>query len=185
MIQRLLLAGILIILTACDQDYIPKPYGQVRLSYPTAEYRDFVTNCPFTFQYSQQAVKQPKDSSCNYNLYYPDMRATIYLSYEPVDQDLTKLLMDAERAVYEPHTSRAEYIEPKLIVRPNARVYGTLYSLGGNSAMNFQFHLTDSTKHFVRGSVYFKAHPKPDSLAPAVQYIQQDVEKLMETIRWQ
>ena len=171
--------------TSCEEDTFPKPYGEVRLSYPEPEYHKFNTECPYTFQYSTLAEKKPKDSLCAYNLYYPRMKATIYLTYESMEEEsLIALVRDAEKAVYEPHTSRAEYIEPMLIVRDNDRVYGTLYELGGESAMNFQFHVTDSVQHFLRGSVYFRSHPKPDSLAPAVQYIRRDVEKLMETVRW-
>lgn len=173
-------------LTSCKQETLPKPYGEVRLQYPEAEYQKFISTCPYSFQYSTLALKKPKDSLCAYNLYYPKLKATIYLSYEDVPKDgITSLIRDAEKAVYEPHTKRAEYIEPKLIVRDNDKVYGTLYELGGESAMNFQFHVTDSTKHFLRGSVYFKSHPKPDSLTPAVDYIRKDVEKLMETVQWE
>ena len=181
-----IISGILFsALVSCKEDVQPKPYGDVRLEYAEAEYQKFNTDCPFTFQYSVNAEKKPKDSLCAYNIYYPGMKATIYLSYQSLDRaGLIPLIKDAEKAVYERHTSKAEYIEPQLIVRPRDRVFGTLYELGGESAMNYQFHVTDSTKHFLRGSVYFRSHPKPDSLAPAVAYIRKDVEKLMETVRW-
>lgn len=172
-------------LSSCEQDALPKPYGDVRLQYPEAEYQEFVSQCPYTFQYSTLAFKKPKDLLCAYDLYYSKLKATIYLTYEEIPKEgIVGLIKDAEKAVYEPHTKRAEYIDPKLIVRDKDKVYGTLYELGGESAMNFQFHVTDSTQHFLRGSVYFRSHPKPDSLAPAVDYIRKDVEKLMETVRW-
>lgn len=176
---------LILTITSCQNDYMPKPYGEVRLAYPEADYHSFKTDCPFTFQYSNLAEKKPKDSLCAYDLYYPKLKATIYLTYENIDKNgLVNLIRDAEKAVYEPHTTKAEYIEPKLIVRSQQKVFGTLYELGGESAMNFQFHVTDSVKHFLRGSVYFRSHPKPDSLAPAVEYVRKDVEKLMETVRW-
>ena len=185
MLRLILILFATFTLVACEDDVMPKPYGDVRLDYPEAEYQTFKTDCPFTFQYSTLAEKKPEDSLCAYNLYYPKMKATIYLSYQKIEKDgLINLIRDAEKAVYEPHTSKAEYIEPKLIVRPEARVFGTLYELSGQSAMNYQFHVTDSIKNFLRGSVYFRAHPKPDSLAPALEYIRKDVEKLMETVRW-
>ncbi|MGI9525814.1 MAG: gliding motility lipoprotein GldD [Weeksellaceae bacterium] len=175
----------LVIILGCTEDYMPKPYGELRLTYPEADYSWFETDCPFTFQYSTLAVKKPKDSLCRYNIYYPNMKATIYLTYEPIpEQGIESLIRDSEKSVYEPHASRATYIDPNLIIRKRDHVYGTLYELGGESAMNYQFHVTDSVQNFLRGSVYFKTHPKPDSLAPAVAYIQKDVMKLMETIRW-
>ncbi|MXV37625.1 gliding motility lipoprotein GldD [Flavobacteriaceae bacterium Ap0902] len=176
---------ILMILIGCSDDQLPKPYGEVRLEYPEAVYTTFETECPFMFEYSSLAIKKPKDSICSYNIYYPNMKATIYLTYEEIpDTGIYDLIQDSEKSVYEPHTSRATYIEPKLIVRERAHVFGTLYELGGESAMNYQFHLTDSTHHFLRGSVYFRSHPKPDSLAPALSYIKKDVMRLMETLQW-
>lgn len=177
--------SLVVFLSSCKQETYPKPYGEVRLQYPEAEYQKFISNCPYTFEYSKYAFKKPQDSLCAYDLYYPNMKATIYLSYEDIPKDgIVALVKDAEKAVYEPHTTRAEYIDQKLIVHDEDKVYGTLYELGGESAMNFQFHVTDSTQHFLRGSVYFKTHPKPDSLAPAVDYIRKDVERLMETVEW-
>ncbi|MDO5656221.1 MAG: gliding motility lipoprotein GldD [Flavobacteriaceae bacterium] len=170
---------------SCSEDAVPKPYGDVRLEYPAAEYAKFNTDCPFSFQYSSLAEKRPKDSICAYNLYYPNLKATIYLTYDNVEKKgLVNLIRDAEKAVYEMHTTKAEYIEPKLIIRSKERVFGTLYELSGESAMNFQFHITDSVQHFLRGSVYFRSHPKPDSLAPAIEYMRLDIEKLMESARW-
>lgn len=173
------------ILIGCSDDAIPKPYGNLRLEYPEPNYIEFLTDCPYTFEFSDLIHKKPKDSLCAYDLYYPDIKATIYLSYQKVDSgNLIALIRDAEKSVYEPHTTKAEYIEPRLIVRPNDNVFGTLYALGGESAMNYQFHVTDSTKNFLRGSVYFRSHPKPDSLSPALDYLLKDVEHLMESIVW-
>jgi gliding motility-associated lipoprotein GldD len=48
------------------------------------------------------------------------------------------------------------------------KVYGMFYQVDGNAATNSQFYATDSTKHFVTGSVYFM---QPDSIMPAASYI--------------
>jgi gliding motility-associated lipoprotein GldD len=64
------------------------------------------------------------------------------------------------------------------------RVYGTLYDLKGNTATAVQFFVTDSTKHFLRGSLYFAAEPDADSLEPVIEFFRGDIEHLIETLQW-
>ncbi|MBV7440536.1 gliding motility lipoprotein GldD [Weeksellaceae bacterium TAE3-ERU29] len=174
---------ILILFSSCKQEIMPKPQGNLRLEYAQPEYRMYNGNCPFTFDFEKKAlINSEKD--CEFNIYYPALKSTIYFTYEPVKNNLPELLKDSEKSVYEPHTGRATYIDPKIIVRENDKVYGTLYELGGDTALNYQFHLTDSTNNFLRGAVYFNAHPNPDSLAPAIDYMKENVIKLMETLQW-
>ena len=56
--------------------------------------------------------------------------------------------------------------------------------LKGETASNIQIFVTDSTRHFVTANLYFNTRPKPDSLAPAVNYIKKDLMKMIETFRW-
>jgi hypothetical protein len=44
--------------------------------------------------------------------------------------------------------------------------------------------VTDSTKHYLRGSLYFDAEPNPDSLAPVVEFFRNDIIHLIETLKW-
>ena len=173
----------LILFISCKQDVMPKPYGNLRLQYTQPEYRVYKGDCPFTFDFEKKALIKNKEN-CQFDIYYPTLKSTIYLTYEPIHNNLPELLKDSEKSVYEPHTAKATYIEPKIIVRENDKVFGTLYELGGDAALNYQFHLTDSTQNFLRGAVYFKAHPNPDSLAPAINYMKQNVMELMETLKW-
>ena len=64
------------------------------------------------------------------------------------------------------------------------KVFGSLFLLEGNSASPVQFLLTDSASHFLRGALYFDCRPNADSLAPAIDYLRQDVIELMQTFRW-
>ncbi|MCR5455573.1 MAG: hypothetical protein K6F33_11355, partial [Bacteroidales bacterium] len=63
-------------------------------------------------------------------------------------------------------------------------VYGLLYGIKGNVASPLQFYITDSTRHFLRGSLYFNCSPNKDSLAPSVEFVRQDIERLFETLIW-
>ena len=61
----------------------------------------------------------------------------------------------------------------------------TTYHLKGqNVASTYQFWATDSTRHFLRGSLYIDCTPNNDSLAPVLTYIQEDINHLIESIRW-
>jgi gliding motility-associated lipoprotein GldD len=59
------------------------------------------------------------------------------------------------------------------------------YNVTGNAATNTQFYITDSTKHFMVGSLYFYAKPNYDSIFPAIEFIKKDMVKIMESTQWQ
>ena len=58
------------------------------------------------------------------------------------------------------------------------------YEVGGNAASQSQFYLTDSTEHFLTGSLYFYAKPNYDSILPAAKYLEKDIRHIMETVKW-
>ena len=64
------------------------------------------------------------------------------------------------------------------------KVYGTLFSVVGNAASQFQFFLTDSSNNFLVGSLYFYSKPNYDSLYPAIKYIEKDIFHLFNTLKW-
>lgn len=175
---------ILLILTmvSCKDDVLPKPASFLRLDYPEARYVNFENDCPFTFEMNEGAtIKGEKD--CGFAITYPKMKATIYLTYKPVNGDIVKLLKDAQKLTYE-HVIKADDILEQPYLNPQKKVYGMFYQVDGNAATNSQFYVTDSTKHFITGSVYFYAKPNFDSVMPAASYIKNDMQKLMETLKW-
>lgn len=169
-------------LISCKDDVLPKPTGQLRLDYPTAKYQAFDKNCPFSFELNSKAVVKDK-GNCNYELNYPEMKATIYLSYKPVSNNINVLLRDAQKLTYE-HVIKADDISEQPYVNAGNKVYGMFYQVSGNAATNAQFYATDSIRHFVDCSVYFYAKPNFDSVMPAVDYVKNDMRRLMETLKW-
>jgi gliding motility-associated lipoprotein GldD len=166
----------------CKDDVLPKPASYLRLDYPEAEYVDFKGNCPFAFEMNSKAVIK-EDKNCGFSINYPKMKATIYLTYKPVNNDIKKLLKDAQKLTYE-HVIKADDILEQPYINPDHKVYGMFYQVDGNAATNSQFYVTDSIKHFVTGSVYFYAKPNFDSIMPAASYIKNDMQRLMETLKW-
>ncbi len=175
-------------LSSCDQDYVPKPRGYFRIAVPEKAYTTFSPEtCPFQFDipvYSE-IVKDPspKAEPCWMNIEFPKFKATVYLSYKDVKGDLNKFIEDSRSLSFK-HISKASGIEEANISDPVHRVFGTSYQVKGNAASSYQFFLTDSTHHFLRGSLYFYAIPNPDSLAPVNDFITKDIEHLIETFRW-
>jgi gliding motility-associated lipoprotein GldD len=168
--------------TGCGDDAVPKPKAYLRLDYNEATYAPFEKNCPFTFGVNSKAKVNDK-GACNFTIEYPKMKATVYLTYKPVSGNLEALLRDAQKLTYE-HVIKADEIQEQPFINPDQKVYGMFYQVGGNAATNAQFYATDSTSHFITGSMYFYAKPNFDSILPAASYIKDDMRNIMETLKW-
>ncbi len=172
-----------LVLISCGKDPIPKPYGELRLEYPAPKYQKFESHCPFSFDYSNFAKVDSGKKDCWYYINYPKMKAKVFITYYPIQNDFDLHVKEAEKLVYE-HTIKASSIETKSFSYPDKKVYGNFYELKGKSASNLQFYATDSVKYFVTANLYFNSRPKPDSLAPAVDYIKRDVLHMIDTFQW-
>ena len=58
------------------------------------------------------------------------------------------------------------------------------FELSGNTATNFQFYVLDSTRHFIRGALYFNSQTNNDSIAPVLTYLKTDIVEMLESLRW-
>ena len=63
-------------------------------------------------------------------------------------------------------------------------VSGVFFKVGGNAATAKQFFLTDTTKNFLRGALYFNVTPNADSLKPVQDFLQKDIDHMINTFRW-
>lgn len=188
------LVGILI-LTSCfllpscsdDDSSTPKPRAYFRLSLPEKKYVAYNTDCPFTFEmpvYAKMDIdKNPSAEPCWLNLNFPSMNGTLHLSYKPVNDNIEAYLEDTYTLAAK-HQIKASSIEEKLISRDSSKVYGLIYEIGGNAASSIQFFLTDSTKNFIRGALYFNVAPNTDSIAPVLEFVRKDIYHMIETFEW-
>jgi len=177
-------------LAACGrEDYTPKPKGYNRIDLPPAKYQPLAQQHPYWFEYSAYA-KILRDSSRTamphwINIYYPQFQANVQLTYRPVNNDkqmLNKLLEDA-RTLTIKHQIKAESIEGGIIRTENG-MNVNVAELTGEVPTQFQFYVTDSTKHFFRGALYFRTATANDSLAPVINYIKKDMVHLLNTLKW-
>ncbi|MGB7841977.1 MAG: gliding motility lipoprotein GldD [Salinimicrobium sp.] len=175
----------MLLLQSCNDDVQPKPKAFLFLEYPQAAYEQLERECPFTFEKNTAAVaKHPAGApDCWLNLEYELQNGTIFITYQPVIGNLDSLLTDAQKLPLQ-HTIMADAIEGDVYTNPYHRTYGMFYEVEGNAASQAQFYLTDSTEHFLTGSVYFNVQPNFDSILPAAAYLKNDIKHLMETVRW-
>ena len=188
MIKNFIFLVLIVILTSCGNDYYPKPRGYMRIDLPEKEYVKFDTTYPFTFEYPAYSQFVP-DTDANaepywFNLDFPQFKGQLNVSYKPVNNNITKYLEDTRTLVMK-HIPKATAIDSKLFIDEKNHVYGLTYTISGTEAASpFQFYLTDSTKNFVRGALYFNTIPNNDSLAPVIDFLKQDIIHMIETFRW-
>jgi gliding motility-associated lipoprotein GldD len=169
---------------ACQKKYTPKPKAYFRIDFPKKEYTPLKENYPYRFEYATNSlIENQKEEPYWINIQYPKYKGTIHLSYKKVNNNVTDYLEDSRKMVYK-HAIKADAINEKLFTNPEKNVYGLLYRIKGNTASSLQFVATDSSRHFLRGALYFMEHPNQDSLAPVIHYIEKDVVHLMNTLSW-
>jgi gliding motility-associated lipoprotein GldD len=169
-------------LQACQQEVIPKPKAYLYLEYPIAEYHRFISDCPFSFAVSKKAHLHFK-RGCDAVIDYPGMKAQIFITYRKVKNNLKLILSEADKLT-SAHTVKADAIIPHPFENPEKKVFGLLSEVQGNAASNIQFYATDSARYVITAALYFKVEPNYDSLYPAVQYLKEDMMKMMETLEF-
>jgi gliding motility-associated lipoprotein GldD len=168
--------------TSCDDVMLPKPKAYLSLEYPNKEYENLSVKRPYSFDVLKTTTIVDEDNNW-LKITYPNLKASIDITYRPIENNLKELLTEAEKLVFK-HAVKAEQIIPKDFINSKKRTFGTLYEITGNAASHLQFHVTDSTSNFIKGSLYFYAKPNYDSILPAVNFIKEDILHLVETLKW-
>lgn len=185
--KQLWMIGLLgLILTACgsdEVDYYPKPMGYLRLDFPDRTFSTYDSDCPFSFEVPDYFSVVSKDTTCNKDINISRFNAQIFLTYIPVDTNLNMNVEYSRKLVYD-HSIKADEILEAVVKQQDHGVYGTKYNIVGDAASPYQFYVTDSVNHFLRGALYFNVKPNYDSIKPSLDYILEDVDHMIETVRW-
>ena len=173
---------------SCKRKVNPKPLAYFRMSFPEHEYQTYNTDtCPYTFEYPVYSnITMANDIEyhpCWIDINFPQYKAHIHITLRKIDNNLDSLLEDSHTLVYK-HVIKADAIEARDYADDSLHVFATIFDIEGNAASPLQFRITDSTKFFVHGSLYFRVRPNSDSLAPAVDFAKKDVIHLIETWKW-
>ena len=183
----IILIGLLFVYSSCKKEYTPRPRGYFRISFPEKSYKSLGMPVPYNFQIPVYSI--PGRDSLNMNqldwvtIEVPANHAQIHLSYKNINDNLGTLIEESRTLAYK-HSQKASSIEEQVFINPSKKVYGTVYNIKGNAASPMQFYLTDSVKHFLRGSLYIREIPNIDSLQPVIVYLNQDILRLIETTEW-
>ncbi|MBS4064824.1 MAG: hypothetical protein KGZ74_09705 [Chitinophagaceae bacterium] len=191
-----LLISYLLLLTSffisCNSDPVPKPKGYFKIDFPEKKYVLFdKPGYPYTFEYPAYGTVV-KDSTFFddkpenefwVNIDFPDFDGRLHLSYKVIGtNEFTKLVDDAFKMTSK-HTLKATSID-EIPVKGGAGVNGFIFDVGGNAATGKQFFVTDSSKHFLRGALYFNSTPNYDSIQPVEQFLYKDMQHMIQTLKW-
>ena len=178
------LFALLLILMSCSDNTSPKPFGHVRIDLPeTHEMQPLEVDCPYEINISSIAVAEKRKENCWFNIDYPQYKSTIHLTYKPVGDQLDNLIQES-RALVMKHSVKADGMQESLYINDSSKVYGSFYKLLGESANHLQFYLTDSVNHYLRGALYFNVPPNRDSLNPVIDWMEVDLQQMIESLRW-
>ncbi len=191
---------LLILLLSCNSVYTPKRRGYFKIDFPTHQYQAFdQPGFPYTFEYPVYA-NIVKDSSYFdtlpenpywINVDFPRFAARIYISYKAIGaqpghsgpgNSFDRLRDDAFKMTFK-HTSKASSIDQTVIQTPNG-IGGIYFNVGGNAATANQFFLSDTTRNFLRGALYFDTTPNEDSLGIVNKFLETDMQHIINTFRW-
>jgi gliding motility-associated lipoprotein GldD len=191
-IAAALMFSVWCVASSCNSTFTPKPRGYFQIQFPEKKYKLFdEPGYPYSFEYPvySSVVKdstffgEATENPWWVNVDFPQFQGKVYLSYKQIGPTkFDKLLNDAFNLTNK-HSQKAYSIDDSLMLTPN-KVTGMFFKVGGDVATSYQFFLTDSTKNFVRGALYFEATPNQDSLSSVNSFVAQDMRHLINTFRW-
>lgn len=178
-----------VVLFSCEREYLPKPVGYNRLVLPEPAYHALPDTLPYTFEYSKHARLLADTSWMSerfwIEIYYPELKANVHVTYKRVmnNDELLKEFLNDAYVLTAKHQIKAYAIDEALTKNPHGHT-AVVVELDGEVPSQMQFTITDSTKNFLRGALYFNARVQNDSLQPAIEYMKKDIMHLINTFDW-
>jgi gliding motility-associated lipoprotein GldD len=178
-----------VLLTSCEQNYLPKPLGYNKLVLPPQEYHSLPDSLPYTFEYSKHAKLLDDTTFINerywIEIYYPELKANVHITYKNLgnSQKLLKEYLNDAYVLTAKHQIKAYSIDEVISKTPLGKT-AVIAELEGEVPSQFQFTVTDSSQNFMRGALYFNTQVNNDSLAPAIDYMKKEIMHMINTLDW-
>ncbi len=200
------------LICSCNSTYTSKKRGYYKIDLPAQhQYQKFEKEgFPYSFEYPVYgAIIQDStyfDSTPEnpywINIDFPQYGGRIFLSYKQIGgktvmkvkgadgrykdsvavNEFDRMVTDAFKL-----TSKNDVVSTSIketpVNTPN-NVSGMFFKVGGNAATSMQFFLSDTTKNFLRGALYFNTTPNSDSIKPVQDFLQIDIEHMINTFKW-
>lgn len=195
MLVRIILSLTIVIgLASCQQSSnpLPKPHQYPRVDFPGRQYSSFTdSDCDMVFEIPTYAVIEKKETyfnekplhPCWFDVFYKEFNGRLHCSYfELTSREVFDELVDDAFDLVSKHHSKASFAKESVI--DNEDVDGLLFDIQGPVASPLLFYVTDSTKHFFMGSLYFNNKVNPDSMQIIHDFVRQDVIHMIETFEW-
>jgi gliding motility-associated lipoprotein GldD len=210
-IVPLILGCLLMLLMACNSNYTSRKKGYFKIDLPEHQYQVFnKQEFPYSFEYPvystviQDSTYFDSTPENNYwiNLDFPAFNARLFMSYkiigglapykikqadgsykDSLGVNQFDLMVNDAFNLTNKNDVIASSIKDSLIRNPNG-ISGVFFKVGGNAATASQFFLSDTTKNFIRGALYFDATPNADSLRPVQEFLRKDLEHLISTFEF-
>ncbi len=208
------LFGIILFTTlieSCNSSYGTRKKGYFRIDLPKRSYVTFdEPGFPYSFEYPAYArivrdstyFDSAPENPYWVNIDFPQFNGRIFLSYKIIGgkafykvkgangkykdstaiNEFDKMVNDAFNLTNKNNVA-ATYIRDSLI-HTNNNLNGVFFKVGGNAATAKQFFLSDTTKNFIRGALYFEVTPNADSLRPVQDFLQTDLEHIINSFKW-
>ena len=174
---------------SCEKTFLPKPLGYNRIDLPPTAYRQSPDTLPYIFEYSKHAKLYRDTSAINEKTWveikYPTLQAYIHLTYKQLNNNekLLKELLNDAYVLTAKHQIKAYAIDEIITKTPKGKT-AIIAELEGDVPSQFQFTITDSSKNFLRGALYFKTKVNNDSLKPSIEFMKKEVMHLINTLDW-
>ena len=172
-----------------DDNYVPKPHAFPKIELPSKVYTSaHIEGSPYEFeipQYAKISEDVRNKGKHWYNVDFPQYNATLHMTYYPFSKwaDFDSMVNDT-RSLVNKHLQKAEDIIEDPVELYNPKLHGVIFHIEGNTASNLNFYVTDSTRHFLRGALYFNVQTEPDSIMPVFKFLEKDVQHVLKTMSW-
>ena len=118
-------------------------------------------------------------------IYYPTLKANIHITYKKLmnNEQLLKEFLNDSYVLTAKHQIKANAINETIVTTKEQKV-AVIAEIEGEVPSQFQFTMTDSTKNFLRGALYFNTQVQNDSLRPAIDFMKKEMMRIVNTLEF-